>query len=144
ETYMRGMGDIDLLVRKEQFEAAKTLLESNGYHLEEATSHHHVYKALDKNTIELHQSIASINDFENIELLKHVWSYTNKVSDYEYKLIPEFEYAYLLLHLARHMRTSGVGIRSLLDIDVYSNHFKKLDFKLTNEFLTKTNIVVFE
>ena len=31
ETYMRGMGDIDLLVRKEQFEEAMKILESNGY-----------------------------------------------------------------------------------------------------------------
>src|SRR5690606_25171099 len=64
--------------------------------------------------------------------------------DYEYQLIPEFEYTYLLLHLARHMRTSGVGIRSLLDINIYLNQFNDLDSKLTNDFLTKTNIVIFE
>ncbi len=141
KSYMRGMGDIDILVKKEDFEIAKSLLKENEYKFLSATSHHHVYETLDHIYIELHQSIISVVDYENSDFLSHVWSNVIGLENNLKKLKPEFEYIYLLTHLIRHIRTSGVGLRSLIDIYVYMNHYKDIfDCELLNSLLINNSL----
>jgi hypothetical protein len=144
ESYMRGMGDIDCVVPKTDFECAKQILINAGYTFKSATSHHHVFETLDGNYIELHQSITSSSEYENEVFLNQLWSNVYLDNDYTYKLLPEFEYVYLLTHLIRHIRTSGVGIRSLLDIQVYYDYYcDTIDKKTLNGYLKTYKLDVF-
>jgi len=136
ESYMRGMGDMDVIVPLDVFESAKNILVVNGFKFKSATKHHHVFESIDGNFIELHQSITSSNEYENEELLKTVWDHVYLDNQYTYKLEPAFEYVYLLTHLIRHIRTSGVGIRSLLDMKIYYDAYKSIiDEKSLNSYL---------
>src|SRR5690606_13142374 len=108
ETYMRGMGDIDCVVPKLDFDKAKKNLIDAGYTFKSATSHHHVFDTIDGNYIELHQIIISSNEYENEVLLSQLWENVYLDYGFTHKLKPEFEYVYLLAHLIRHIRTSGV------------------------------------
>lgn len=138
ESYMRGMGDIDCVVPKTDFDKAKQILIRAGYTFKSATSHHHVFETIDGNYIELHQSITSSNEYENEQLLNQLWSNVYMDSGYTHKLKPAFEYVYLLTHLIRHIRTSGVGIRSLLDMRVYNNYYYDTMDKETLDGYLKT------
>lgn len=141
QSYMRGMGDIDVVVPLDMFDVAKKVLIKHNYKFKSATSHHHVYETADGNFIELHQSITSSNEYENEALLKNVWDHVYQVSGYTYKLEPAFEYVYLLTHLIRHIRTSGVGIRSLLDMKVYFEYYESImDLNKLNEYLVTYNL----
>ncbi|WP_025724435.1 nucleotidyltransferase domain-containing protein [Acholeplasma granularum] len=141
KSYMRGMGDIDILVPLELFEKAKKVLLNANFKFKSATSHHHVYESDDLNQIELHQSITSSNEYENENFLKEIWNHARIDIEYTYKIEPAYEYVYLLTHLIRHIRTSGVGIRSILDIDIFYNAYEewinkeKLDKYLKDENL---------
>ena len=73
--------------------------------------------------------------------LKDVWLHTTQLDKFTYGLKPEFEYVYLLTHLIRHIRTSGVGIRSLLDMYVFYESKKNLiDETLLNRYLIENNL----
>jgi len=136
ESYMRGMGDMDVIVPIDVFESAKNILVLAGFKFKSATKHHHVFESIDGNFIELHQSITSSNEYENEELLKTIWDHVYLDNQYTYKLEPAFEYVYLLTHLIRHIRTSGVGIRSLLDMKIYYDAYKShIDDTSLNTYL---------
>ncbi|MFA5692419.1 MAG: nucleotidyltransferase family protein [Acholeplasmataceae bacterium] len=142
--HMRGMGDIDVLVSKNDFNKSIDILKGLGYKLTSATSHHHVFESIDKETIELHQNITSIVEYDNKDFLKNAWDYANLDNDCLYKFELEFEYIYLLTHLVRHLRTSGIGLRSILDIYVFLNKYEKnLNKELLNQMLVETNLLTF-
>lgn len=141
ESYMRGMGDIDVLVLKQDFKKAQDALKQNQFKYVSATSHHHGFESIEGIDVELHQSIISSNEYENEAFLKDVWLHTTQLDKFTYGLKPEFEYVYLLTHLIRHIRTSGVGIRSLLDMYVFYESKKNLiDETLLNRYLIENNL----
>lgn len=123
-TYERTMGDIDILVKKNDFSKAKQILENNQFKYLSATTHHHVYESSSLIEVELHQSITSNVDYDSKGLLDNCWNYVldnNGVLSFD----PSFEYVYLLTHLARHIKTSGVGLRNIIDLEVYLNAYQK-------------------
>ncbi|MBN3489964.1 nucleotidyltransferase family protein [Acholeplasma equirhinis] len=141
-SYMRGMGDIDLLVRERDFEDAKNMMQRLGYIFKSAESHHHVYETLDGNSIELHQSLASYLEPEFKSLLQQAWDFIIQGDSFTKQLEPEFEYLHLLIHLVRHIRTSGVGIRSVLDLEVFAKYQTLETEKLFN-LLSLTSLIEF-
>ena len=144
KSYMRGMGDIDVIVKLDRFNDARKALEANNYKFTSATSHHHSYVSIEGIDVELHQSITSIVEYENKTFLKDIWNHVVQIDQYTYGLKHEFEYVYLLTHLVRHIRTSGVGIRSLLDIYIYEQAYKEvIDYHLLDQYLKASNLKVF-
>ena len=144
ESYMLGMGDMDVVVPLKQFKEAQKMLIEAGYQFKSATSHHHVYESVDGNFIELHQSITSSNEYENEAFLKDLWEHVTLKDQFTYQLKPEFEYVYLLTHLVRHIRTSGVGIRSLLDIQIFYKAYQSIiDETILNGYLKTYELETF-
>ena len=143
ETYMRGMGDIDVLVRSD-LDVIQDLFKRENIHLETRSLAHDHYHTDDGLIIEIHPSIH--NDFnpKYHGYFKGAWEHVTKVSDYEYTLTPDFELVYLLYHLAKHVESSGIGLRSLLDIGIYRLHYEKeIDDVLLFETLENINMTRF-
>lgn len=144
QSYMRGMGDIDVLVPENDVDSAKEIFIKLGFKHESSTSHHHSFIKSGL-IVELHQKLYSINDFENSELLKDVFQYANIVDNYLYDLDYSYEYVYLLSHLVRHIRSSGVGLRSILDIYFFEEKYQnEIDFSLVQELLEKYSMTEFK
>lgn len=143
ETYMRGMGDIDVLVRS-NLDVIQVLFKKEKIHLESRSIAHDHYHTEDGLIIEIHPSIH--NDFnpKYQGYFKGAWDHTSKISDFEYTLKPNFELVYLLYHLAKHVETSGIGLRSLLDIGIYRlNYEKQIDDSLLIETLENIHMTRF-
>src|SRR5690606_12255995 len=122
KTYMRAMADIDLIVRKNDFDQAIYELKSLDYKLTNAITHHHTFIGVDDNEIELHQSLVSDFDDSHGFFLERIWEHAYQKQDHQYQMETEFEYMYLLLHLYRHLKQTGIGLRSLIDLAVFSQN----------------------
>ena len=53
------------------------------------------------------------------------WAQVIHIKEDRYQFNPTYEIVYLLYHLAKHLDTSGIGLRSMLDIGIYLNANKE-------------------
>lgn len=143
ESYMRGMGDIDILVLESKLQIVENLFREHGILLELRSPAHDFYRTKENEVIEIHPRL--YNDFnpKYKPLFDRVWEDATLIDGHRFELEHTFELLYLIYHLAKHLASSGVGLRSLLDISiylkVYENHIDKklLDYYLTETSMTK-------
>lgn len=138
KSYMRAMGDIDIIVKDEDFEEVTNVFKKLDFKINGKTTHHLTFETIDEIDIELHSSVLSeLEDKDSI--YANIWNYFK-----DDKMGLEYELVYLVKHLARHFRSSGVGIRSLLDIEVFERHYEDvLNYDLVNEFLEVEGLKTF-
>lgn len=139
---MRVMGDLDLLVKKEQLPKAHEILIKNGYTeivedgQNKETNPHEEYIKPPVMLVELHKFLFPKEGFEDIfEHYEHIWEMVVPYKNYKniYMLNENEFYIYMILHLMKHYKRAGTGIRSLLDIWVYT---KKIE--LNEEYIENT------
>ncbi len=127
EPLRRALGDIDIIVRPEDFPTAYQALQSSGYStadpLDGAGRHVHFKK--NEITIELHRTYASLNTKAQEELLD-TWIYegipnavTGLVQGHRFPMLPEpLNGLTLLAHISQHLE-DGLGIRQIVDWVMY-------------------------
>ncbi len=134
-SYMRGMGDVDILVRSD-LDVIKALFKELNIKLESRSLQHDQYITEDNLLIEIHPSIHKDFNPKYQTYFKGAWENASLVVGCEYTLNPTFEVIYLLYHLAKHIESSGIGLRSLLDIGIYLQKYDtQIDLKALNETL---------
>ncbi len=121
KSYLRGMGDIDLLVKKEDIVKVQKLLKEQNFKLDSKSDVHDVYY-FNNEMLEIHQKIYKETHRKDTSILTNPWDYVVHIKDYEYRLESEYELLHLIHHLSKHILSSGVGYRSLLDIQIYLNN----------------------
>jgi len=115
ESYMRAMGDIDVLVKDYDMERIHQVLESNGFNnWTNSTSHDCFIK--DRINVEIHPMLDSDIEGEYKKLFLDPWHYTVKISESEYLLAREYNFFYQLYHMIKHLYRSGVGFRTIVDL----------------------------
>lgn len=124
---LRTMGDVDFLVKPEDFDRAGELLENIGFTPEEDRGGIHVAYHRDAFTWEMHRSV---NGIPSGECGKRVAEYLRNIIetavDYETECgtmrIPDaFHHCLiLLLHTASHLTSEGIGLRHLCDWAVFA------------------------
>lgn len=152
--YLRTCGDIDILVRRKDFDAIDKLFKANGYTFDE-TEHFHKAYFKDGFSVEIH---FSITDLPNNECGKAIYDCFENCFDsrilYEYEgnklygLDRSRQALMLLIHIERHMREGGIGFRQLVDYiafvkkhydyvcsDEYSETLSKFGFKKLSDAL---------
>lgn len=123
---MRALGDIDILVSKDQCQQAVEVLVSDGYHKHETDHPFHI--GFDKSGVylELHYDLTEYSDTPIGEYIKDRLS--NALSRIEevnvdnsvLPVLSEPDQAIaLLLHMERHMVSGGIGLRQLCDWCVF-------------------------
>ena len=117
----RKMGDIDLLVKPEDFDRAFKLCMDHGFELNEEDDGRHVELKKDQFMVELHHHFADIADPEiaaffdcrletAIDRLEEA-----SVCGHRFPILPRLENGLVLLsHLDHHMET-GLGLRQIID-----------------------------
>jgi hypothetical protein len=115
KTYMRVMGDIDILVRPESMEKVHQVLEANNFNNWSNSTNHDCFMK-NKINIEIHPKLDSDISDEYGDLFLKPWTYASKKNNHEYHLDLEYRFFYQLYHMIKHLYHSGVGLRTLVDL----------------------------
>lgn len=143
KTYLRGMGDIDILIESENLEKVHQIFKTNNIILKQASEQHDSFVIGKELTIEIHPKLYKDFNSKYETLFSNPWEHAYQKNAYEYRFEPAFEIIYLLYHLAKHLDSGGIGLRSVLDIGIYLNYYKntinkeKLIFLLNQSQMTK-------
>ncbi|HPT89028.1 MAG TPA: nucleotidyltransferase family protein [Bacilli bacterium] len=144
ESYMRLMGDIDVLVSEEDLPKASKVFAEYGYKHFLTNQSHTCYISNRKTLIEVHGRLNSEDTDRYTKFLKRTWEEVYQISDYRYELNPEYNLVYLLIHLVKHLNSSGIGVRSVLDIGIFVNYFyDNLNEEKLMMFLQETKLELF-
>ncbi len=144
QSYMRAMGDIDMLVQKnDQDKIHQLMLEHNFKNPINGPTHECFTKGKDV-FIEIHPQIDLHFAKAHKDILNQVWDEVICVSDYEYYLSLEHNLLYLLSHLSKHLLSSGIGLRQVLDIGIFLNrHENEIDIQKVKVLLGLTGLDLF-
>ena len=123
QSVMRSMSDLDILVRTEQLEKVKEMIQPKGYKFETETDHVTEWSKGDYIHLELHKKLVPRNQPFG-EYYADSWRFFKPVEEgsNEYAMSPSDEYIFLFLHFAKHYISGGVGIRQMLDLWVFSSN----------------------
>lgn len=144
---MRQMSDLDILIPLEKREEVKSILESLGYEtIEFGKGKDDVYYKKPIMNIEIHNNLFDKSDEKmyNYFLKMSSMEKANKKSDYTYEFSKEDALIYGIVHLVKHFKIAGVGIRHILDWWLYSEKNREgMDWKYINNILKELEIFQF-
>ena len=143
-SYLRGMGDIDILIHSEDMEKAHIVLANHQIYCKQKSKQHDLFLTKDNIIIEVHPGLYKDFNTKFEKLFSNPWQYTNKLMLMQYQFDATFEIVYLVYHLAKHMESSGIGLRSILDLGIYlKNHEAELNETRLESFLDQANMKTF-
>ena len=123
---LRVLGDIDILVSKEDLTKAQNLLESKGYKTHESDHGFHVGLCRKGVSVELHYDVTDFPDSEGgratkMETARFMEDIAHgELYNYNFSVLSDGNQGLsLLLHMIRHMFGGGIGLRQLCDWAVY-------------------------
>lgn len=142
----RSSGDIDILIKKEDFENSCKVLEHMGYKIlgqENKGNDYHISYEKNSVHIELHSSLApkdsNFYDYFNKSFAR---AKLKENSKYHYLFNNEDFYIYTLYHLYKHFVKGGVGVRYFLDMYLI-NKKMTFDYDYLNAELKKIGLFDF-
>lgn len=143
---LRSYGDIDFVIRLKDRDRSNRLMMHQGYQVttdwEPVMSY---YK--DTEYYEIHTDIMEIDVSDKADYkgyFKKMWDYAVRVDQHTWQFTPEFHFIYLLTHIAKHIYSSGAGIRMYMDIAVFIQHFEdKIDWDFIYHELQKIKLYDF-
>lgn len=125
---LRTMGDVDILIREENMNLAGNILRRLGY--EKCESGSNVW-TFHKGIMfyEIHNRLAAKSYWNNIDYEAYFNGIYDKLISGENEsrkyFSPEDHFIFLCFHLAKHLDSSGAGIRMFMDIAVYLMKYEK-------------------
>ena len=137
---LRTYGDIDFLIRLEDRKKSDELMVQEEF--ERKTDWEPVYSYLRENEYyEIHTDVMEVDVSDKADYkgyFQHIWEHAHLVNGHTYELSPEYHFLYLLTHIAKHISSSGAGIRMYMDIAVFIKRFgENLDWSYVREELEK-------
>ncbi len=139
----RSMGDIDVLIRTEQYDTIKELLTEMGYSEWRETDHELIWIKPPFICLELHKRIVPSTNKVFYAYYGNGWSKMKPLQGTRYAMSPEDEFIYLLMHFSKHYRDGGIGIRHLVDLWLYMDTHREMDQDYIVEELNKLRLDTF-
>lgn len=141
-TDMRPMGDADILIKTEQYDAIRPLMEGLGYESKLESDHELVWQ---KSTLylELHKRLIPSYNRDYYAYFGDGWKLARKTATTEHVMGDEDQFIYLFTHYAKHYRDSGIGIRHLVDLHLYLQAKPQMDWAYIEQELEKLQLLPF-
>lgn len=137
----RTMGDIDCVIPKEKRNLAHILMLDMGYTCELDKGNTWVYSR-GSVSVEMHTSIVN-NTFRNVDcraFFADALEHTEKLGKYTV-LTREYHFCFLIYHIAKHLYSTGAGIRMFLDIAVLLKYYSyEFDWNMVQSFLNELKL----
>lgn len=145
QPWMRTSCDIDILVKEKDLDKAiKTIGSLEGYEKKGESEHDIVFKSENGIVVELHYKLLGNKKSPlYIKELSKVWETAVKENgnSFRFALSNEIFYYYHILHMAKHFRIGGCGVRPFLDLWLIDNMNR--DFSGAEKLLKKGKIEAF-
>lgn len=140
----RWMSDIDILIKVEQYPIIKKIMLDLGFN-ELVESDHELIWGDANIKIELHKRLIPSYNTDYYAYFGDGWKFAKPVPNkkHAYEMKKEDELIYLFTHFCKHYRDSGVGIKHILDIWVYTNAHPDIDYEYVKEQLKILRIYEF-
>lgn len=122
-TFFRCMGDIDILIRTEQYDKIKNIMLELQYTQQQETVHELIWTKTPYVCIELHKMLIPEYNKDFFAYYGNGWSKMNRYDKCMFKMKPEDEFIYLFTHFSKHYRDGGIGIRHLMDLRVFMKNY---------------------
>lgn len=123
---LRTYGDIDFLIHLKDREKSDALMMKKGF--QRKTDWEPVYSYFKQaEYYEIHTDVMEIDVSDKADYkgyFHEIWKHAQRIGTHTYELSPEFHFLYLLTHIAKHISSSGAGIRMYMDIAVFIEHFR--------------------
>ena len=141
---MRIMGDIDILIKNEQYDTINKVMTELGYTDVKESNHEHIWKN-GQVIVELHKRLIPSYVKDYYKYFGEGWQFAKRVDQNKtlYAMSDEDNYIYIFSHFAKHYRDSGIGIRHLVDLWVCREKLGALDFDYVNNELEKLHLKEF-
>ena len=142
-TDLRVMGDVDILVKPAQATLAKTILTDLGYEI--TYENVREFNCVKNRFIhmEIHLDMISAQYKKYHDYYTDIWDKVTNVGGHSYKMTDEDYFIYHIVHLMKHYRGTGTGIRSFLDIWVFLKNKPQLDWDYIFSELKKLDLDIF-
>lgn len=140
---MRSMGDADILIKLEQYPQIEKIMKELGFEFQKETDHEMVWKNPSL-IAELHKSVMTSYNKDFYSYYGTGWQVADRVDDTsEYQMSLEDFYIYIFIHMTKHYRITGIGIKHMLDLWVFSQKHPELDRTRVEEELKKMHLYEF-
>lgn len=133
EPKLRMMGDVDFVVKNKDLARAGAILEKEDFVRTENKEHtaHYVYRK-GHSTWEMHWSMSGMPTGENGKETRRFFDEIIETAVYDpdgYIIPDEFHHGLvMLIHTARHLLNTGIGVRHLCDWAVFVERFDNNEF----------------
>ena len=145
QSWMRTSCDIDILVNeKDIVRAEKVIMSLEGYNKTGDSKHDVVFRSENGIVLELHYKLLGNKKSPlYIKELSKVWETAkpDPENKYRFNLDDDIFYYYHIMHMAKHFRIGGCGIRPF--IDLWFIEQTNCDFSGAKRLLQKGNIDIF-
>ena len=145
-TSMRMMADLDILYETGKGKEVEAVLTDLGYYCDHRDSHHDVFFRKPFMNIEMHHCMIgedSLLDAYYEDIWKRARQEEGK--SHIYRLAWEDFYIFMIAHMAKHFQGGGCGIRSIVDMWLFSDRMKEsLDWDYVRKELEKIKLAQFE
>lgn len=139
---LRPMGDGDILIRVEQYDRIKPIMEGLGFQEGMETQHELTWKRPEL-YLELHKCLFAQRLQEYHRYYGDGWKLAVKGEGSCWELPREDEFVYLFTHMAKHYRASGIGIQHILDLYIYRRAYPDMDESRIEQTMQKLYLLEF-
>ena len=115
---LRIMGDADVLIRMEQYDRIRSIMQQLGYEEKNGSAHELPWRSASL-YLELHKTLLPKKDKDLRRYFGEGWDRAVKGEGHRYDLSIEDSYLFIFSHMTKHFRFGGIGVRQIVDLYVY-------------------------
>ncbi|MCI7622419.1 MAG: nucleotidyltransferase family protein [Bacilli bacterium] len=141
DSFIRSMGDMDILFKEKDINEVVDLLISKGFESEGECEHHiGVFKG--PILFEIHRKVVPYIESYDVDIINDTFSKAKLKEGYNhiYEMTKEDYFIFHIIHLNKHLKAGGTGFRSFLDIYIYLDKYQNLDMEYINSELSKVDL----
>ena len=120
------MGDADILIRLEQYDRIRPILESQGFTEQTETDHELIWND-EELCLELHKHLIPSYNRDYYDYFGNGWQLAAADAHGRCAMDPEDTFIFLLVHFAKHYRDGGIGLRHITDLLVFRRAHPVMD-----------------
>lgn len=140
---MRTMGDIDILIRTEQYDQIRECMTELGFQEILESDHELVWDSGEVH-VELHKRLIPSYNTDFYAYFGEGWRLAEQAEGcHRWRMNREDTFIYLFTHFAKHYRDGGIGIRQLTDLWVYLRTEPEMDESYLRVNLEKLHLTEF-